>query len=104
MEDVDGPRVARHVGVAAFIVNNNPKQWSGAAIVSHIRRLMLWPRGFVRIKSMMLPFMRSPSRSRIDPTSADLKCRTRASPSSGGRGPTHRDRIRNPHDVKEPGE
>ena len=32
------------------------------------------------------PLVPSPSRSRIYPTSADLKCRTRASPSSGGEG------------------
>jgi hypothetical protein len=41
-------------------------------------------RGFVGPKrAALLP---SPSRSRIYPTSADLKCRTRASPSSGGEG------------------
>jgi hypothetical protein len=38
------------------------------------------PCGFVRPKSMVRPFVPSPSRSRIYPTSA-LKCRTRAGPS-----------------------
>src|SRR5215813_2735157 len=63
--------LARHVGVAAFIVNNNPETMgAGPAIVSHSRRLVLWPRGFVR---PALPFVPSPSRGRIYPTSADLK-------------------------------
>src|SRR5712691_9788397 len=36
----------------------------------------------------------SPSRSRIYPTSANLKCRTRVNPSSGGRGHFRRQRTR----------
>src|SRR5262249_28163595 len=71
-------------------------------IVSHIRRLVLWPRGFVRPKSIVLPFVSSPSRSRFYPTSADLKCRTRASPSSVGEDTIVATAFVVPHDVKQP--
>src|SRR5215471_17093050 len=51
---------------------------------------------------MLLPFVPSPSRSRFYPTSADLKCRTRASPSSVGEGTIIATAFVVPHDVKQP--
>jgi hypothetical protein len=68
-----GALTARHVGVAPSIVNNNPETMERSR------------RSFPTAASG--PYFQAPpsrSRSRIYPTSADLKCRTRASPSWGG--------------------
>src|SRR5262249_17447121 len=75
---------------------------SNPMIFIHIRMSVLLPHRFVRPKSMLLPFVPSPSRSRFYPTSADLKCRTRASPSSVGEGTIIATAFVVPHDVKQP--